>query len=197
METRQTIPDGLAPVLARIDGFVRATRTAVFVRRADNLLLIRPEKTLGINETGADIIEALYDRRSPPAAEALAGLARKYGVELSRLAADADALLQSIGALMRDDFSPRPGLRFTTLGKTKPRYPVLAEIAVTYACQNRCEFCYAASPHREGEHRLMTTGEVKSVMDRIFHEAHVPSLSFTGGEATLRKDLPELVRHGA
>jgi len=42
----------------------------------------------------------------------------------------------------------------------------------------------------------MTTEQVQRVMDRIFHEAHVPSLSFTGGEATLRPDLPQLVRHG-
>jgi len=43
----------------------------------------------------------------------------------------------------------------------------------------------------------MTTAEVERVMDQIFHEAHVPSLSFTGGEATLRPDLSELVAHGA
>jgi len=42
----------------------------------------------------------------------------------------------------------------------------------------------------------MTTAEVKTVMDKIFHQAHVPSLSFTGGEATLRKDLPELIQYG-
>jgi radical SAM protein with 4Fe4S-binding SPASM domain len=43
----------------------------------------------------------------------------------------------------------------------------------------------------------MTTDQVKLVMRRIFFEGHVPSLSFTGGEATLRPDLDLLVRHGA
>jgi radical SAM protein with 4Fe4S-binding SPASM domain len=42
----------------------------------------------------------------------------------------------------------------------------------------------------------MTTGEVKVVMEKIFDQAHVPSLSFTGGESTLRPDLPELIRFG-
>jgi radical SAM protein with 4Fe4S-binding SPASM domain len=43
----------------------------------------------------------------------------------------------------------------------------------------------------------MDPGQVKLVMDRIFHEAHVPSLSFTGGEATLRADLAELISYGS
>lgn len=43
----------------------------------------------------------------------------------------------------------------------------------------------------------LSTEQVCTVMDRIAREAHVPSLSFTGGEATLRKDLPALVKHGS
>ncbi len=182
--------------LAKVDGFVAATRTAVFVRRADRLLLIRPEKTLGVNETAAAILEALYARGAPPAAGVLAALAPRLGTGPDQLLADAERLLDAVGAMMRDDFSARPLVRFADFDRSRIRYPVLAEIAVTYACQNRCAFCYAASPHREGEHRVMSAAEVKSVMDTIFHEAHVPSLSFTGGEATLRPDLPELIRHG-
>jgi radical SAM protein with 4Fe4S-binding SPASM domain len=181
----------------RLDGFVKATRAAVFVRRADNLLFIRPEKTLGVNPTAAAIIEALYQRESPGAGPTLAALARRLNATEERLLADAEKLLEAISALMRGDFAPRELLRFEDFQRGRIRYPVLAEIAVTYACQNRCAFCYAASPDRASEHKLMTTAEVKAVMDEIFHVAHVPSLSFTGGEATLRPDLPELVAHGA
>ncbi len=42
----------------------------------------------------------------------------------------------------------------------------------------------------------MSTDEVKAVMDKIVDQAHVPSLSFTGGEPTLRRDLPELIALG-
>jgi radical SAM protein with 4Fe4S-binding SPASM domain len=41
----------------------------------------------------------------------------------------------------------------------------------------------------------MTTAEVEEVLRRIRREAQVPSVSFTGGEATLRPDLPDLVAH--
>ncbi len=186
----------LAEQLTSIDGFVAATRTAVFVRRADNLLLIRPEKTLGINETGAAIIEGLYNRQGRKAIEVLTPLALRFGVTLDRVAGDARALLDTVGSLMQGDFSPRPNVRFTKYDRGLVRFPILAEIALTYECQNRCLFCYADSPHRAGRHRLMTTAEVRLVMDKVLHQAHVPSLSFTGGESSLRRDLPELVRHG-
>jgi radical SAM protein with 4Fe4S-binding SPASM domain len=183
--------------LAKLDGFVNATRSAVFVRRADRLLLIRPEKTLGVNDSAAAIIEALYARDRKPAADVLRALAPQLGAKPEQLLTDAEKLLDAIRAMMRDDFSAREMVRMVDFDRTRIKFPVLAEIAVTYACQNRCAFCYAASPYRDGEHKVMTATQVKTVMDKIINEAHVPSLSFTGGEATLRPDLPELIRHGA
>jgi radical SAM protein with 4Fe4S-binding SPASM domain len=41
----------------------------------------------------------------------------------------------------------------------------------------------------------MDEAQVKEVLDQLFLEARVPSVSFTGGEATIRKDLPELVHY--
>ena len=41
----------------------------------------------------------------------------------------------------------------------------------------------------------MSTAEVKVIIDRIYDEEHCQTLSFTGGEPTLREDLPELVAY--
>jgi len=186
-----------ADTLERIDSIVASTRAAVFVRSADGVLLIRPDKSMGVNDSAAAILGALYARKARPAAEVLPELAPRLGTSVERLIGDAHELVETIGGLLNDDYSSRPGLSFGNFDRSRIRYPTLSEIALTYACQNRCRFCYASSPHREGEHRLMTTAEVQLVMDRIWSEAHVPSLSFTGGEATLRADLPELIRYGA
>jgi radical SAM protein with 4Fe4S-binding SPASM domain len=43
--------------------------------------------------------------------------------------------------------------------------------------------------------REMTTEEIKRVLDIIIDDAHCPTVSFTGGEPTLRMDLPELIAH--
>jgi radical SAM protein with 4Fe4S-binding SPASM domain len=167
------------------------------VRTEDQLLMIRPEKTLGINATGAAILARLYDRDTLGADATLDELAPELGTSRRELMADTRELLETVAALMREDFAPRDNLRFEAYRRDRVGFPVLAEIALTYSCQNRCAFCYAASPRRGAGQRPMDGAQVRAVMDRIWHEAHVPSLSFTGGEATLRQDLPELVRYGS
>lgn len=158
--------------------------------------MIRPDKTFSVNPTAVAILSALYARHRQPTAEVLERLSRELGATPDRLLEDTEQLVATVGALLNGDFSERSTLRFASFEGRVIEYPTLSEIALTYDCQNRCQFCYAASPYRDGEHRLMTTAEVKRVMDRIYHEAHVPSLSFTGGEATLRRDLPELIGYG-
>ncbi|MBN2494377.1 MAG: radical SAM protein [Deltaproteobacteria bacterium] len=181
---------------ARIDAFVARTRTALFVRRADGLLMIRPDKTLAINASAAEILSGLYGRPGRKAAALLDELTVRWAVARDRLLADCMQLVDTLGALLSEDYSLRPNLRFGVFDRASVAFPTLSEIALTYACQNRCAFCYASSPHRAGEHQLMRTDEVERVMEKIFFQAHVPSLSFTGGEATLRPDLCELVRRG-
>ncbi|HUU00898.1 MAG TPA: radical SAM protein [Myxococcota bacterium] len=180
----------------RIDDFIRRSREAVFIRRADNLLMIRPDKMMKLNDSAAVILAALYNREGRTAAEVLAGLSPILDVVPQQLLADTGKLIDAVAAILNEDFAPREALSFGSFKRDMVAYPSLAEIALTYACQNRCLFCYASSPHRAGEHRLMSTDEVKRVMDKIFHQAHVPSLSFTGGEATLRPNLPELIAYG-
>jgi len=184
-------------ILQRIDRFVADTRTALFVRRADELLMIRPDKTMKINSTAAAILEGLYNREGKSAAAVLPELAVRLDVGQERLLDDTGKLIAAVGAVLNEDFSERECISFGPFDREMVRYPTLSEIALTYGCQNRCSFCYASSPHRSGEHRGMTTGQIEEVMEKIFHQAHVPSLSFTGGEPTLHPDLPGLISYGS
>lgn len=177
-----------------MDGFIASTRSAVFVRTADRVLMIRPDKTMQLNASAARILEALYAPEAGSVAEVVERLAPELGIASDRLAADVRNLLDAVSSILNEDFSPRPGLRHGPFDKGWIRYPTLSEIALTYGCQNRCTFCYASSPFRGPRRPPMTTDQVTEVMEKIFSQAHVPSLSFTGGEATLRPDLPELIR---
>jgi radical SAM protein with 4Fe4S-binding SPASM domain len=194
--TTELTPASERAACDRIDQFVASTRQALFVRRADNLLLIRPDKTLSINESAATILEALYDRKVEYPTASFPELAKTLGIERERLVSDAQQLVNAIGNLLNEDYSPNEVVRIGRFNRKIVQYPTLAEIALTYGCQNRCSFCYASSPAREDDRRSMSTAEVKLVMSKIFNQAHVPSLSFTGGEATLRRDLPELISYG-
>ena len=184
------------PRLHHIASFVASTREAVFVREVDRVLFIRPDKSMGLNESATALLASLYaaSAGAEGVEAALSDTARRLGGESARVVDDAVKLIAAVGAILNEDWTPREALRFEGFERKRLAYPTLAEIALTYGCNARCAFCYASSPHRAPERRPMTTAQVRTVMERIFHEAHVPSLSFTGGEATLRPDLPELIR---
>jgi len=65
------------------------------------------------------------------------------------------------------------------------------DLAVTYRCNNDCSHCYNA---RERSFPELSTAEWFGILDRLW-ELGIPHIVFTGGEATLRSDLPELIAH--
>jgi radical SAM protein with 4Fe4S-binding SPASM domain len=65
------------------------------------------------------------------------------------------------------------------------------DLALTYRCNNDCSHCYNARPRSYPE---LTTKQWKRALDRLW-ELAIPHIVFTGGEPTLRDDLPELIAH--
>jgi radical SAM protein with 4Fe4S-binding SPASM domain len=176
-----------------VPAFIDEVRDFFFVRPQDNLLILRPNKTMHLNETGMLMLKMLLD------GESLDGIIEHF----VKAGADKQIVLNDLAAFIDDLRNMTIGnqniysyktAKIVPFGEGEIKYPVLSEIALTYRCNNKCRFCYAFSPYREsGE---MTTEEVKQVIDIIVDDAHVPSLSFTGGEPTLREDLFELITYG-
>ncbi len=69
--------------------------------------------------------------------------------------------------------------------------PYRVDLALTYRCNNNCPHCYAGGPHQTAE---LDTAAWQKVIEKLA-AFQVPNIVFTGGEATLRPDLPELVAH--
>jgi radical SAM protein with 4Fe4S-binding SPASM domain len=65
------------------------------------------------------------------------------------------------------------------------------DLAVTYRCQNDCAHCYNARPRAFPE---LPAEDWKRMIDRLW-DLGIPHIVFTGGEPTLRGDLPELIAH--
>jgi radical SAM protein with 4Fe4S-binding SPASM domain len=176
-----------------VPAFIDEVRDFFFVRPQDNLLILRPNKTMHLNETGMLMLKMLLD------GEALDNIVNYF----AKAGAQRQVVLNDLAAFIDDLRNMTIGnqniysyktAKIVPFGEGEIKYPVLSEIALTYRCNNKCRFCYAFSPYREsGE---MTTEEVKHVIDIIVDDAHVPSLSFTGGEPTLREDLFELISYG-
>ncbi len=175
--------------------FITSTRDYVFVRPEDNLLILRPNKIHHLNRTATEMLTALYAQETTDVAAVVRETATRYGVPQTQVEADLERLLHSLSLVLQDREGAAPAVRKTPFGSHVRELPVLSEIALTYRCQNRCTFCYASAPDRGREVPEMTTAEVKRVLDAIVDDARVPTVSFTGGEPTLRTDLPDLIAY--
>ena len=175
---------------------VGATREYIYIRPEDGLIILRPNRLHYLNETATLMLDRLYgDPEGPNVEGVVAEVAARFGADPERVRADLCNLLVSISALLNDQVCGAPSVRQTPFGSHRRELPVLSEIALTYRCQNRCTFCYADAPDRGRDVPEMTTDEVRVIIDRLYDEAHCPTVSFTGGEPTLRPDLPELARY--
>jgi MoaA/NifB/PqqE/SkfB family radical SAM enzyme len=99
---------------------------------------------------------------------------------------------------------PSAKLGYMTLGKYAKhmKAPHRMDLMVSamskeghWACNQQCAFCYAAEEPMSAKKELGTE-EWEKIIDKL-KEIGIPSLTFTGGEATLWDDLPELVKHAS
>ncbi len=90
-----------------------------------------------------------------------------------------------------NDLQPNT-LQTTALFSHRANAPYKADLAITYGCNNSCNHCYN-EPDRF-DMASLTADDWKQVIDRLNAQG-VPHLIFTGGEATLNPDLPELIRY--
>ncbi len=183
------------PSWENIASFIRATGDLVYLRDVDRIMIIRPNRLYHLNNTAFEILRGLYAGVSPESL--INSFSGEYSVPGETVYTDIISLLDTINRIINEDFSSSDMIKPVEFDPGRVKYPVISEIALTYSCQNRCEFCYASSPYRGNRTREMNTADVKKVIDKIFREAHVPTISFTGGEPTLRDDLPELVAYAS
>jgi len=183
-------------IFLKIDAFVLSTLDVVSLRDEDSLLIVRPNKIQHVNATAFDMLNMLYSRKKGAEAT-VAEISSKYSADKSVVLRDLSEIINTLSAIMNENYGSASMIQTIPYDPDKIALPILSEIALTYKCQNRCDFCYASSPYRGDEKPEMSTDEVKTVIDKISGEAKVPTISFTGGEPTLRKDLPELIAYAS
>jgi len=176
-----------------IDEYVARLRDYVFVREEDCLLIKVPNEAHKLNPSAVRLLKQMLDGRSVHEVWDSYGRSPEVRRDLYKFFVGLKQVLQGCVNEHRlpEAVESRPfSLGFNTL-------PVLSEVALTYRCNLQCRFCYASCSctRGTGTDGEMTTAQVRDVLRVIREDAEVPSVSFTGGEPTLRPDLPDLVRY--
>lgn len=156
------------------------------------LLLINADRALHLNPTAGLITWLVLEGASNEQAVAL--LRACYRVSARTARADLAEMRQRLEDLLHPD-GPCPihdlNLELLPPFSRAPSAPYRMDLALTYRCNNDCPHCYNARPRSYPE---MPTEAWKAVLDRLW-QIGVPHVCFTGGEPTLREDLPDLIRH--
>lgn len=172
-----------------IDDFINQVREYIFVREKDGVLILPPNRVYKLNKTGIKILTFLLQGGN------IRGLLKSLPKE-DKIRKDILYFFQDLVTLIKTgkvENMELNAVEFREFSNDFYVYPILSEFAVTYRCNLRCKFCYvSASVKKNGE---LDTRDAKKIINIIKTDAMVPFLSFTGGEPTLRKDLPELIAY--
>ena len=155
-------------------------------------LIVNANRVLHLNPTAALMAHLLLEGKN---AQEIVQLVRKeYRVgakqanqDLSTFHLQLDNLLRPDGACAIHELDLESIMPFSA----RPSAPYRMDLAITYRCNNDCAHCYNA---RERNFPELTTGQWFKILDQLW-ALGVPHIVFTGGEATLRNDLPELIAH--
>ena len=155
-------------------------------------LIVNASSVMLLNPTAALMAYLILEEIDEP--QAVKTIQQKYNVskaqaskDLSEFRIQISELVNPDGACLIHDLELETAMPFSS----RPSAPYRMDLAVTYRCNNDCAHCYNA---RERNYPELKTDDWKRILDKLW-ELGVPHIVFTGGEATLRNDLPELIRH--
>lgn len=155
-------------------------------------LIVNASSVMHLNPTAAFMAWLILEGKSKE--ERIHALTARYSVSKKQAQDDLSSFLFQFEELIRPDGAcPVHELDLEALMpfSTRPSAPYRMDLAVTYRCNNDCAHCYNA---RERNFPELSTEQWFKVLDQLW-ALGVPHIVFTGGEATLRNDLPELIKH--
>ncbi|HID32325.1 MAG TPA: radical SAM protein [bacterium (Candidatus Stahlbacteria)] len=166
-----------------IDKFITEVKDYISVRKEDQTLILIPNQVFHLNETGFYLLNGLLT--GSRIEDLTSGLGDEELKGISDFFCDLRGLIR--GCVREGE--KRHAIEYLPFKRPFIKLPVLSELAVTYRCNLSCRFCY----NNGRKAPEVSTDSLKLLIRAIAVDAKVPSISFTGGEPTLRHDLPELI----
>ena len=156
------------------------------------ILILNASTILHLNPTAAEF--AYHFIRGTEPEEAIKQIASRYRVSKDIARQDYQDFLDKIETLISTpDLDP---VSFLDLERVAPHSadltsPLRLDCALTYRLREDAQVEYAPTKRVDRE---LTTDEWRTILDKAW-QAGIPHVTFTGGEATLRDDLPDLIAH--
>jgi radical SAM protein with 4Fe4S-binding SPASM domain len=155
-------------------------------------LIINANQVMHLNPTAA--LMAFLALEEVPEHRALSIIQRHYHVSRRQANNDYSHFLADLDVILRPGGCPACSLDELEIAapfSSRPLAPYRMDLALTYRCNDDCAHCYNARPRDYPE---MSTEQWKRIIDKTW-ELGIPHIVFTGGEPSLRDDLPELIAH--
>ncbi|MBI9051818.1 MAG: radical SAM protein [Anaerolineaceae bacterium] len=181
---------GLYHFIHSVDGYDHHAHLRI-EKNGNAVLFVDANSIIYLNATAAFIAYWHLNHKSKD--EILKGLDSIF-VDQQEMESDYQQTVQRINALIHpEDQCPVCDLDLDLAlpFSNDPIAPYRMDLAITYRCNNQCAHCYNARSRTFPE---LPTDQWKLILDRIWNIG-IPHVVFTGGEPTLRKDLPELIAY--
>ena len=156
------------------------------------LLIVNASTVLHLNPTAAEYAYHFVKGTAPE--DAAKQIASRYRVNKGMALEDYNDLADRIKTLISTpDLDPTSFLDFERVAPHSAALtaPLRLDCALTYRLPADSETEYAPTKRVSRE---LTTDEWRAILDKAW-QSGIPHIIFTGGEATLRDDLPDLIAH--
>ena len=156
------------------------------------IFILNASTVLQLNATAAEY--AYHFIRGTEPEEAVKQIASRYRVSRDVARQDYEDFLDRIETLISiPDLDPVSFLDFERIAPHSADLtsPLRLDCALTYRLRLDSDAEYAPVKRVDRE---LTTDEWRTILDKAW-QVGIPHITFTGGEATLRQDLPDLIAH--
>jgi len=171
-------------------------------------LIVNANRIMHLNPTAALMAYLILENIHED--EAVKTIQRQFQVNRKQAHEDLSTFNLQLSDIIRPDGAcPIHDLELevTAPFSARPSAPYRLDLGLTYRCNNDCTHCYNVRPNPPIPPSLpgkvgaggigqteLPTADWKCVLDKAW-ELGIPHIIFTGGEPTLREDLPELIAH--
>jgi Radical SAM superfamily/Coenzyme PQQ synthesis protein D (PqqD) len=162
------------------------------LKDGSGILIVNAATVLHLNATAAEF--AFHMMKGTPQEEVAKQIAKRYRISRSEAQKDYLDFRDRVQTMIHTpDLDPTTYLDFERVAPHSRDLtaPLRLDCALTYRLPAGTQAEYAPTKRVDRE---LTTAEWQTIMDKAW-AAGIPHITFTGGEPTLREDLPALIAH--